>query len=389
MEGSTDSVLSLDNASPTSPAANGYGYARYEGTSMSTAEVSAGAALLASLGLDTPASVTSALLKTVSPFRSRSTTYANKKLKIGGHYYYFDLNCSGHSWCGHGTLDLSKVQAPLTKPTISGHPAIGEPLTVSQGRWVATPATVTYAWYRDGELQPAITGSRYTPTRADVGGTFTVRVAPSLDHFAPLGATSSATTPVPDGPDVTLSVPAGVRITHGKSQVVHVVVQGRSDGTVQIRRGDGIVMATGTLQADGTADINVPGVAWVGRSYAIRAAYVGAGSTSQASSPGVQVVVNPAKATVTTSLASSVRTSSHASLHVTVKVSGDPNPTGTVRVYDGSHRLITTSLWSNSRGRKTISLPHLRKGNHSIKVVYYGNTSITSSHSRYEHIKAK
>ena len=54
VEGSADRILSLINTSKTDPASGSYAYARHEGTSMAAPEVSAGAALLYSLGsLDT------------------------------------------------------------------------------------------------------------------------------------------------------------------------------------------------------------------------------------------------------------------------------------------------------------------------------------------------
>jgi serine protease len=380
VEGSGDSVLSLANTGTNGPKTNGY--ARYEGTSMAAPEVSAAAALLYSLGETNPDDVTKTLKASVLHFHSHSTSYAKKKVRINGHNYYFDLNCLGHRWCGSGILDLGKVQVPLTDPKIAGTPIIGEPLSVTQGKWVATPPTFHYTWFRNGTT-PVGTSPTYLPTHDDVGSTLTVRVAPSDAGFARFSATSSPTAAVPAGPDkVTLTPPYAPK--HGKTLTVHVSSLTTPDGTIEIRRGTHIVMGTGMLK-NGMADIEVPGIAWHAGKYPIRAAYLG---TDPASSPGVTVTVAKAKATITTSLASSVKTSSHASLHVTVTVTGDTKPTGTLRVYDNARLIVTKHVLTSGNGKKTISLPHLKKGSHSIKVFYLGNSNISENHSHFEHIKA-
>ena len=118
---------------------------------MAAPQVSAAAALLYSLGLRAD-KVEPALLRAVSPFRPRNANYGNKRITINGRYYYVDLNCAGHSWCGVGTLDLSKIQAMAGAGTISGAlidggPVIGEGLTVRpDSGWVPRPISPT-RWF--------------------------------------------------------------------------------------------------------------------------------------------------------------------------------------------------------------------------------------------------
>ena len=299
-------------------------------------------------------------------------------------------------------LDLSKVQVPLGNPTIPGTPIIGEPLEAVAPRFLGG-GPIVYEWSGHGLSGPGMPpwsnflpdpgpSPMYTPSKLDVGKQLTVTVRPGtsiseMGVFGLFSATSAPTAVVLDGPDVK-PPDFGLDLMHGHAAGSYVYSPDVADGPIEIRRGDHTVMATGML-VDHHAEVTVPGDAWVAGTYPVRVAFLGDEVINPASSPGSWVKVAKATSAVTTSLRSSVKVSSHASLHVTVKVIGDPNPTGTIKVYDGSHRLITTSLWSSSRGKKAISLPHLKRGNHSIRVVYSGNTSISSSKSRYEHIKAK
>jgi serine protease len=77
-----------------------------------------------------------------------------------------------------------------------------------------------------------------------------------------------------------------------------------------------------------------------------------------------------------TSLPKSVSRTKRATLKVSVSA---PVPvTGTVQVFDGRKRLTARTL---SKGKVTVLLPRLKKGRHSIKVVYSGSTLLTGSTS--------
>ena len=189
-----DAILSLGNAG--SRRARGNGYVRYEGTSMAAPQVAGGAALLHSLGFTTPASLRSALYASLTPFRPRSSAYAHKKIDGDNGSYRADLNCTtrGRRWCGRGLLDLSRVQAPASVPSISGAAVVGGTVTASPVRWVSAPPAVAYTWRADGA--PVGLGVSYQPTAADVGRRLTVTVSPASGVFAQLGSTSAATGPV-------------------------------------------------------------------------------------------------------------------------------------------------------------------------------------------------
>lgn len=354
---------------------------------MAAPEVSAGAALLYSLGLSTPASVQDALYASVAPFPARSSTYAAKQVRIDGDYYTFDLNCSGHTWCGRGILDLSKVQTPLGKPTISGTPTIGEPLTAVTGTWVKTPTTFAYQWFRDGAPIDGATGATYYPTRDDVGNALSVRMSPTTAAYSTFSTTSEPTVPVPDGPEVTMTgLPSTV--TYGVGATATVTVKAGDvpvDGMVELRRGSTVLASQATT--GGTAVIPISGLKWVAGTNVVRAAFVG--SDSAASSDRSSVAVSKAvTSSVSRSLPTSVRYTSRATLTVGVNVPNVPNPTGELRVYDGSRRIVTTMLYSSQHGKRSILLPRLSKGYHLIKVTYMGNSLITAKTSAVRGIRS-
>ncbi|QGG42553.1 S8 family serine peptidase [Aeromicrobium yanjiei] len=382
-----DRIWSLGNSGTKGPVADTL--VAYEGTSMASPQVAGAAALLHGLGLTTPAELTRALYASVSPFRARSGAYAKKA--VGPDRY--DLNCTapGRQWCGRGRLDLSRVEAPLTPPVISGTPVVGEPLRASLGTWVRTPSAPRYTWKVAGVVKG--TGSVYWPTLADVGRTITVTVAPSTAAFAKLSATSSASTAVPAGPAVTLRTPAS-QPRYGSAFTVAVSVASATGGRVRLLSDSGTTYGSGTVGPGGTASITVsaatarklkPG------STSVRAAYDGDGTTPRASSPRRALTIKRLPAKVSTSLRTSVKTSSRATLKIRVLERPDlfASPTGELRVYDGKKRIRVTRLSSTGGGRKTLRLPKLKKGTHKIRVYFRDSDYIESTYSAVRTIRAR
>lgn len=382
-----DIIWSLGNSGTRGPGQNGY--VANEGTSMAAPQAAGAAALLHGLGLTTPNEMTNALYASVSPFRPRSNAYAKKA--VGPDRY--DLNCTapGRQWCGRGLLDLSRVEAPLAPPVISGTPVVGEPLRASAGSWVRKPATVAYTWKVAGVAKG--TGSVYWPTLADIGKTITVTVAPSTRAFAKLAATSTASAAVPPGPAVTLTLPAS-QPRYGAAFTVSATVATATGGPIRLLSDAGTTYGTGTVRPDGTASITVsaatarklkPG------STALRAAYLGDGTTPRASSPRRALTIKRLPAKVSTSLRTTVRTSSRATLKIRVLERPDlfASPTGELRVYDGRKRIRITRLSSTGGGRKSLRLPKLKKGTHKIRVYFRDSDYIESTYSAVRTIRAR
>lgn len=380
VEGASDRIYSLSNDGKTVPAANGVGLS--QGTSMAAPQVAGAAALLHGLGFNSPNELTNALYASVSPFRPRNSVYARKNVQG----YRYDLNCTspGRKWCGRGLLDLSRVQAPLTAPVISGSLTIGEPLRTSLGAWVRTP-TPKYVWRVNGAVKG--TGSVYWPTLADAGKSVTVTIAPSTAAFAKLTNLSGPTGAIAAGPAVSLAVTTP---RYGSNYTLSATVAGAASGPVQIRTDGGQVLGTGNV-VSGVARIRISGRALKPGSYAVRAAYLGNGITAKASSPRRTVTIRKLTAKVGTKLPKSVSKKKRAKLRVTV--TERPNlfasPTGTLRIYDGKKRILISKLSSSGKGKKSIRLPKLKKGTHKIWVLYQGNGYISGAYSSYRKIKVK
>lgn len=341
-------------------------YEQYAGTSMAAPVVSAGAALIRSLGEFTPAQTEAALKTAVQPFpKGTAANFKPCRTAI----------------CGKGILSLSKVAAPLSGAAISGDLAVGEPLTALPGTWNALPEAFSYAWFRDGEPISGATGATYVVRSEDIGTAISVRLAP-VGVFAPITSTSAGTPPVQQGPAVTLTgLPAST--TYGVDATARVVVDDGAavpGAVVELRRGSS-VLGTGTTDETGAVDIPIAGTKWAGGTNTIRAAFVGTEARPAASSTSQTVTVARAASAVTTKLATSIRSTWHAHLGVTVTVPGVANPTGALTVYDGSRKIVSTALSSTGGGKKTITLPLLSKGYHHIKVVYAGSSVISSKTS--------
>ncbi|TGN34358.1 S8 family serine peptidase [Aeromicrobium chenweiae] len=382
-----DIIWSLGNSGTRGPAQNGY--VANEGTSMASPQVAGAAALLHGLGLTTPTQMRDALYASVTPFRARSSAYAKKAVGVDR----YDINCTapGRQWCGRGLLDLSRVQAPLTAPVISGRVIVGEPLRTSVGTWVRTPSAPRYTWKVAGVVKG--TASVYWPTLADIGKAVTVTVAPSTSAFAKLSTTSTASAPVPAGPAVTLRGPSA-QPRYGQAFTVTATVAGATGGTIRLLSDAGATFGTATVRSNGTASITVPAAAarrLKPGSTPFRAAYLGDTTTPPASSPRRGITVKKLSAKVSTRLRTKVKTSSRATLKVRVIDRPDvfAHPTGELRVYDGKKRIRIVRLSSSGGGKKSIRLPTLKKGTHKIKVYFRGNPYITSTYSAVRTIKAR
>jgi hypothetical protein len=75
-------------------------------------------------------------------------------------------------------LSLPVGTAPVNAglPAISGTAQAGQTVTCSQGSWLNSPASYTYAWQRDAQAIAGQAGSQYTLTNGDVGQAITCTV---------------------------------------------------------------------------------------------------------------------------------------------------------------------------------------------------------------------
>lgn len=368
-------ILSAVNAGETRPIESGeIPYERYIGTSQAAPVVSGAVAILKSINGNLTASQTEAAI------RASVQTFPR-----GTHSQF--RPCST-SICGRGIIDLSKIQIPRSATTISGTPIVGEPLTAVRGGWVRVPTTFTYQWFSDGDSISGATGMTYHPTRDDIGAELSARISPGSAAYAAFGSTSAPTATVPAAPEVTVTgLPTTTRYGVGATATV-TVKSGDApvDGVIELRRGSTVLASKAT--AGGTAEIPIGGLQWVAGSNLVRAAFVANETTPAGSSAGVPVAVTKAVSSITTSLPSSVRYTSRATIGITVTVKGVPAPTGQLRIYDGSKKIVYAVLASSAKGKRSIVLPRLAKGYHNIRVVYSGNSVIATKTSANEKIRS-
>lgn len=76
-----------------------------------------------------------------------------------------------------------------------------------------------------------------------------------------------------------------------------------------------------------------------------------------------------------------VKVGRSAKARVVVKAKGVSAPTGTITVKKGSKILKVVTLRASDKGRRTFSVPKLKKGKHTLKVVYSGNKVVKGGSS--------
>lgn len=217
----SDTVYSTVVRSTQAP--NGvYDIAGYEGTSMAAPAVAGGMALLASMGLSTPASLEAAAKSAVSPFPAHDPAYSGRTVQIPGvgPYVTGDLNCTTAT-CGRGLFDLSKVTAPLGAPRISGTRAPGAVVRAVSLGLTNSGGTSTITWWRGSTRVSS--GPAYRITGADLGRTLTARETVVTGRFAGINVRSSVTVPRAKArARVTLAMPKRVKRTKRARLVVRV-----------------------------------------------------------------------------------------------------------------------------------------------------------------------
>jgi serine protease len=162
-------------------------YGQMSGTSMAAPTVSAAAALVFSLGDFTADQVTEAL-----------KSAAVKPPRFDDYYTCISDDDAGNerTVCGAGILNVARIPAPTSPPTISGTFSEGSVLTVTPAHWNGAPDELTYEWLRDGASIAGETGETHTVTADDLGHRLTVRSTAHTAGF-PDFSTLSATFPRP------------------------------------------------------------------------------------------------------------------------------------------------------------------------------------------------
>ncbi|WP_286927723.1 MULTISPECIES: S8 family serine peptidase [Aeromicrobium] len=277
----TRGILSTLNQGSEGPTEPGYGW--YQGTSMAAPAVAAGAALLYSLGVTSPAAVESRLKAAVQPFSS--VTKGPGTILLGGVERTTDtIDCTtgGRTACGTGILDLSKVTAPLGAPAISGTRKPGGVLRATSRGLTNKGGTSAITWWRGSTRIGS--GASYRITGADLGRTLTARDTVVSGSFAGVYRAGSVAVPKTKArARVSMSISSSLKRTKRARLVVRVSAPlVRPTGTIRVYDGSKRI-ATKRLYAKngGKVAVLLPKITKKGK-HRIRVIYSGDGVTTSA-----------------------------------------------------------------------------------------------------------
>ncbi|WP_370616296.1 S8 family serine peptidase [Mumia qirimensis] len=172
-------ILSTVNAGATRPTSAAW--AQQAGTSMASPSVAAAAALIASTGYHSPATIEHALRWAVRPFPAHVSGYAP---------------CV-RADCGTGILDVSRLTLAKTSPVLRGVARRGQVLTTNAGTWLGSPTGYSVRWLRSGVPIPGAYASSYRVAVADGGALIQAQVAGRKGAGSPVLWRSTAGLRVP------------------------------------------------------------------------------------------------------------------------------------------------------------------------------------------------
>jgi surface antigen len=140
----------------------------------------------------------------------------------GGDFDWRTIVRSGGGW-PTGFIHLKDESVvPTVLPTITGTPKVDTPLKTSTGTWSPTGASYAYQWMANGVPVTGAIHATYTPTAAQLGATFTVRVSAAKSGYkrgssitAVTAATSPGTMAVTTAPVITGIAKVGAVLTLG------------------------------------------------------------------------------------------------------------------------------------------------------------------------------
>jgi hypothetical protein len=239
-----------------------------------------------------------------------------------------------------------------------------------------TSAETTYQWLRGGEVIDGATLASYTVTGQDALKAITVRATGTTGNGTPGTSVSSAVTPAMGD----AAKPLGRASFLGAAKVGETLV-GRAPqwdaagvtNSYQWLR-DGMAIAGATRQ-----DYTLRG-ADAGRSIAlvVSGTRVGHLSGTAESDP---VRVAKAASTIRVSLAKKkVKKGSKGVLRIVLRATG-VTPTGRITVLDRGKTLKTYTVRASDNGTRSVKLPKLKPGKHTLRAVYAGSASTNGSKS--------
>ena len=117
----------------------------------------------------------------------------------GGDFDWRRIVRSGGGWPTGFIHLVDEAVKPTAPPSVVGNPQVDQTLSTTPGSWNQTGLTYGYQWKANGAAILGATNPTYTPTPAQVGNTFTVRVTASKTGYRRGASTSPVTAPAAPG----------------------------------------------------------------------------------------------------------------------------------------------------------------------------------------------
>jgi surface antigen len=250
-------------------------------------------------------------------------------------------------------------------PVLSGHAAVGRTLRTTDGTWSITPDELRYQWYAGSTAIAGATSSRYQPTAAEVGRRIHVVVTARNAGYTPLSAESGTSERVVFG-RVDFDKPEirGHPLV-GRTLTAHLTSVDPSTATVSYHwyRGHepirGARAATYVVQ---TSDLGR-------RLHVVVAMRAQHWLPRERRSLALDAVRTTPHLRVRTSLRHG-----RVYLHLAVVSPGLISPAGEAKVKLGSRRI---GLFAVTDGEGSRLLGAMRRGTHTLTVVYHGGSEET------------
>ncbi len=123
-----------------------------------------------------------------------------------GDFHWRVIRKRGGGWPTGFIHFADRAVRPVAGPTVSGDPAVGEPLTVNLGRWKPDP-TFAVQWRSGRDAIVGATGLSFTPTPEQLRTRLTVRVSATARGYLPGTAVTTQTARVARGTMTATSTP--------------------------------------------------------------------------------------------------------------------------------------------------------------------------------------
>ena len=275
------------------------------------------------------------------------------------------------------SFTVAGTVAAVTGTTITGSGVAGTLLTATPPAWNLPGVVSSYQWLRSGSPIPGALDSVYVVQVEDVGRPISVKVTGSLPGYTTGTSQSNAITSTGGavvataGPTIGGTPAVGERLTAGAGTWLpaspNIAYQWHRDG-VPIDRATGSTYTVQPVDAARALTVTVT---------ASKASYDNGSATSG------PVTVGRMSSTTTAALsAARAKPGKKVKVTVSVAVPSISQPTGSVKVYDGSRVIKTLTLSSSGNGSVSFAYKKLKKGKHTIKAVFAGNAGTTGSASR-------